>query len=258
MSIVPSAFPGYDVSAGEVHYFMDPSGSPPIFHKEITEEQIEAIADDYAMQALMFKKIGFDMVSIHLSSSPRRFRHVSYLRSPIRERTNTAAAWRTGRRFPLMIFDRIRQACGEGFPLEGIMSAVEPEGGTTLEDTIAFAKMAEGYIDILQLRAGTIDAAHPTGFNPNPTPFIHFAEALKDSGARIVAETVGGYQDLDVCNDFIATGKTDLIAMARIWISDPDYGIKAYEGRNEDVVPASDATSARLTRSRVPSSAFAP
>jgi NADPH-dependent 2,4-dienoyl-CoA reductase/sulfur reductase-like enzyme len=40
-----------------------------------------------------------------------------------------------------------------------------------------------------------------------------------------------------VCEEVIESGKADLVAMARAWITDPDFGVKVYEGRNEDVVP---------------------
>ncbi len=63
------------------------------------------------------------------------------------------------------------------------------------------------------------------------------AEAVKKSNPGIAVVTVGGYQDLDVCEDVIASGKADFIGMARGWISNTEYGRLAYEGRGEDVVP---------------------
>jgi len=66
---------------------------------------------------------------------------------------------------------------------------------------------------------------------------IRYAEALKKSGTKITVAPIGGYQDLDLNEQFIASGKADMIAMARAFITDPEYGRKAYEGRGEDVVP---------------------
>ena len=48
---------------------------------------------------------------------------------------------------------------------------------------------------------------------------------------------IGGFQDLNICEAAIKNEKADLIAAARAWISNSDYGRKAYEGRNEDIVP---------------------
>jgi NADPH-dependent 2,4-dienoyl-CoA reductase/sulfur reductase-like enzyme len=47
----------------------------------------------------------------------------------------------------------------------------------------------------------------------------------------------GGFQDMDLNEEYIASGKVDMISMARNWWADPEYGKKAYEGRGEDVVP---------------------
>ena len=45
----------------------------------------------------------------------------------------------------------------------------EEDDGLTIEDIVTFAKLAEGYIDILQLRAGDGDLAIPRASTPYPT-----------------------------------------------------------------------------------------
>ena len=102
-------------------------------------------------------------------------------------------------RFPLMVVDRIKQKCGKDFLIETSISGYEPEpDGRTIEDTIKFAKLFAGHIDLLQIRSSAIDPSHPTGFNPERTPFLHLAEAVKKSGVDIKVVTIGGYQDLDI------------------------------------------------------------
>ena len=136
-----------------------------------------------------------------------------------------------------MVADRIKEKCGKDFLIEACISGSEPTGGLTLEETIGLARKFAGHIDMLQLRTSTMDAAHPTGFDHERTPFVYMAEAVKGSGVDIAVVTVGGYLDLDHSEEIIASGKADFIAMARGWISNPDYGRFAYEGRGEDVVP---------------------
>ena len=140
-------------------------------------------------------------------------------------------------RFPLMVADRIKVECGRDFLIEASVSGCEPTGGITLEETIELAKRFAGHIDMLQIRASAIDPAHPTGFTPERRPFLYMAEAVKKSGADVAVVTVGGYLDFDASEEIIASGKADFIAMARAWISNPDYGRLAHEGRGEDVVP---------------------
>jgi thioredoxin reductase len=141
-------------------------------------------------------------------------------------------------RFAIMVADRIKRKCGRDFILEaGISATEEYPGGQTMEDTIAMAKAFTGHFDILQLRAGDGDPSHPTNYNLKRTPYLGWAETVKKSGAGIKVLTIGGYLDLGICEEAIASGKADFIGMARAWISNPDYGRKAYEGRGEDVVP---------------------
>jgi 2,4-dienoyl-CoA reductase-like NADH-dependent reductase (Old Yellow Enzyme family)/thioredoxin reductase len=236
--IIPDFPMGYDVSTGIP--FLSVPGTPEAGEtgREIPAAMLNEIADDYALQALVAKKdMGFDMAFLHMSYRgmlPARFL------SPLTNKRSDefGGSLENRARFPLMICDRIKKVCGEDFLIEVCISGADPgPDGWTMEDTVRFAKMAEGRIDLLQLRSADIDPQHPTGFNPERTPFLYMAEAVKESGARITAVAIAGFQDPDNCEEVIASGKADLIAMARAFICDPDFGRKAYEGRGEDVVP---------------------
>lgn len=200
------------------------------------EATLDLIADSYAEQVGILKRLGFDMASIHFAyrgQLPARFL------SPLtNKRTDQYGGnFENRARFPLMVLDRIRKAAGPDFILECLMSAEEPKGGYTLEDTISFLKLAEAYIDIVQLRAPVVDPAHPTGFNLEATPFVHYADHVKKSGTKVLVSTIGGYQDFDICEEILKEGKADIISMARSWVSNPNYGQLAYEGNKEDLVP---------------------
>ena len=58
--------------------------------------------------------------------------------------------------------------------------------------------------------------AHPMGWNSEKEKpvTIQYAEAVKKSGTKIVTAPIGGYQDLDLNESYIASGKADMIAMA--------------------------------------------
>lgn len=231
-------FDGYDVVGGE----LIAGGGLQTFNQRITKKQytpemMQEIIDDYVEQAVILKDLGWDAVTLHMAyrhQAPGRFL------SPLTNtRTDEYGGDITGRaKFPLEIVSAIRKAVGNNMLIEILMSADEPvEGGTTIEDSIKFAKMAEEYVDIFQLRYGIADPAHPTGFNPKAEPFIHYAEAFKDAGVKAAILTSGGYQNPEVMDRVIAEGKADLIGMARSWISNVDYGTKLYENRADDIVP---------------------
>jgi 2,4-dienoyl-CoA reductase-like NADH-dependent reductase (Old Yellow Enzyme family)/thioredoxin reductase len=203
---------------------------------EVPAKMLAGIAEEFARQSSLFKEFGFDMVQLHMSY--RGTLVGRFLSKLCNKRTDQFGGSAVNRmRFPLMVADRIKQKCGKDFLIEVCISGCEPEGGYTIEDAIEYAKMFAGHIDLLQIRAPDIDHNHPTNFNLNRTPYLYMAEAIKKSGAPVAVVTIGGYQDLDVCEDVIASGKADFIAGARAWITNPDYGRKAYEGRGDDVVP---------------------
>ena len=236
--IVPEFPRCYDASSGIPSVAVPGDGSVSVTGKEVPADMLDKIADEYARQALVAKReMGFDMAFLHMAY--RGMLPARFLSPLTNKRTDEYGGSLENRaRFPLMICDRIKKACGEDFLIEVAISGVDPSpDGWTLEDTIKFAKLAEGRVDLLQLRAPEIDPNHPTGFNPERTPFLYMAEAVKESKAKVAVVAIAGFQDLDHSENVIASGKADLIAMARSFICDPEYGRKAYEGRGEDVVP---------------------
>jgi 2,4-dienoyl-CoA reductase-like NADH-dependent reductase (Old Yellow Enzyme family)/thioredoxin reductase len=204
--------------------------------KEIPASLLDGIADDFANQAAVLKRVGFDAVYLHMAY---RLTILGRFLSPLtNKRTDKyGGSLENQARFPIMVADRIKKKCGSDFIIEASISGAEGKGGRTLNDTIKQAKMFAGHIDLLQVRTTDIDPAHPTGLNPEHTPFLSMAEAVKKSGAKIAVVTAGGYLDPAVCEDIIASGKADFIASARTWISNPNWGLLAYEGRAEDIVP---------------------
>lgn len=235
--LVPDFPAGYDCSEGVASTTVEGDSNQTLFGKEITRELMEQVCDSYAQQALLAKHLGFDAAFLHMcyrGMLPSRFL------SPLTNRRTDEFGGSLANRakFPLMICDRIKEACGPDFILEMAFTAEEKyPGGWTMEDTLEFAALAEGHVDLLQVRSGDIDPNHPTGFCPERTPYLYLAEELKASGCRTPVVTISGYTDLDTMEEVIASGKADCIAMARAFISNPDFGKKAYEGRNNDVVP---------------------
>ena len=217
-----------------------PFGPPPGHDgpvKAMGIEQMKEYCDSLVNKLRYYVGCGYDMCSIHASYgatvlskflSPKYNKRTDEFGGPMENRA----------KFPIMVAKAVKDAFGKDFLVEMQVSG-EEEDGLTIEDIVKFAKLAEGYIDILQLRAGDGDLAHPTGFNSQPhDPLtIRYAEAIKKSGAKIITAPIGGFQNVDDLEAYIASGKTDMIGVGRAFICDSQYGQKILEGRGEDVVP---------------------
>ncbi|MBQ9269082.1 MAG: FAD-dependent oxidoreductase [Oscillospiraceae bacterium] len=235
---------GYDASDGILSEFVAGDGSKAEYGKAAPKELLYQMVEAYAEEAKLAKSLGFDMCFMHMAYRlmfPGRFL------SPLSNRRTDefGGSIENRARFPLMICEAIKKACGKDFLVEISISGREDdmfEGGLTLADQIEFAKLAAGKVDILQIRGGSIDPSQPTYLDPREIPQRLSAAAIRkgirEAGIEnLYVDVVGGCQDLNLCEEIVANGEADFIGGARAFIADPDWGNKAYEGRNEDVVP---------------------
>lgn len=207
--------------------------------KEIPAEMIEDIIKNAVKRAMYYQWLGFDMCNIHMAY---RGSLLAWSLSPaVNKRTDCYGGSPEGRaEFAHRLFQAIKKACGPKFLIEAEISGVEDApDGYTLDDLISYLHVWQDSLDIVQLRAPDFPLSHPTGFNSvKEHPYtIDYAEAIKKSGIDVITAPVGGYQSPEISNRFIAEGKTDMIAMARAFICDPEFGHKLYENRGEDIVP---------------------
>ena len=235
---------GYDASDGVLSEYVAGDGSKAEYGKAAPKELLYKMVEAYAEEAKLAKSLGFDMCFMHMAYRlmfPGRFL------SPLsNKRTDEFGGSVENRaRFPLMICEAIKKACGKDFLIEISISGREDdmfEGGLTIADQIEFAKLAAGKVDILQIRGGSIDPSQPTYLDPREIPQRDNAAAIRQgiqkSGIdNLYIDVVGGCQNLDLCEEIQENGESDFIGSARAFIADPDWGNKAYQGRNEDVVP---------------------
>lgn len=208
---------------------------------EITCEMMQDMIDLAVKKALYFKQLGFDMISLQMSY--REFMHIGMSKffSPLtNDRTDEYGGDAVGRgKLALDMCRAIKAACGKDFLIDLWIAGEEEPGGITPEDTVAFAKAAEGIVDILQIRGGNINPVHPTGFNSKEGEpvTLHVAKLVKESGAKLVVAAAGGYGNPRYNERFIAEGMLDMVAIGRQFICDSNYGKKIYEDRPEDIVP---------------------
>jgi thioredoxin reductase len=199
---------------------------------------LQKVIDETVTKAVLSKEVGFDGMFFYMCY--RMSLMARFISKITNHRTDKYGGSAENRiRFPIMLADAIKKRCGKDFLIIAAMSGCEsPQGGYTLEDAAEYARLLYGHVDMMYLKGDPGErVSTPSSFVPGRTPFLYMAESMKNKGITTPVAVTGGFLDLDLCEDAIASGKADLLSIGRAWITTPDYGRLAYEGRNEDVVP---------------------
>jgi NADPH-dependent 2,4-dienoyl-CoA reductase/sulfur reductase-like enzyme len=106
-------------------------------------------------------------------------------------------------------------------------------------DLGAYLREWSPLVDIVQLRAPTVELAHPVGLNSTSgLPLtLEYARQLKKMELDVLLAPVGGFQSPEQNEMFLAQGMTDMVCMARAFLCESQYYQKILSGRSKDVVP---------------------
>jgi hypothetical protein len=112
------------------------------------------------------------------------------------------------------------------------------EGGYDLDEGIRIAQMIEPYVDLIHVSAGTYQKTfgitHPSMFTDHGRN-VFLAAEIKKHVSKPVA-TIGGLNDPSQMEEIIASGKADVVYMARALLADPFLPGKIMANRDEDIV----------------------
>jgi 2,4-dienoyl-CoA reductase-like NADH-dependent reductase (Old Yellow Enzyme family) len=212
-----------------------PGGEYP---REMSVEHIRLMVGSFAATARAAIDTGFDGVEVHgghgylvhgfLSPVSNR-RDDDYGGDPVRRR-----------RFALEVVAAVRDAIGDDHVLGIRLSAVEHVGGgIELEDTLAtLAELTSaGLIDYVNVSAGSYQAMHRIipGMYGTRAQNALSARAVKDAFPDLTVLLAGRVVDPVDAEALLADGTTDLVAMTRALIADPDLPRKAHAGNRADI-----------------------
>lgn len=206
--------------------------------RSMTDEDIYRVADCFGEAAKLVKEAGFDMVLIH---GGHGWLLEQFSSPSMNHRTDKWGGSLENRmRFPLLVVEKVREAVGPHFPIEFRMSGAEyTEGGYTIEEGIEMAKILDGKVDIIHVSAGVHEdpevfvLTHPSMFVEHGCN-VYLAAEIKKHVKTPVA-TLGGLNDPDMMEEIIASGKADIIEIARQSICDPYFPEKAFSGQKDDI-----------------------
>ena len=205
----------------------------------MTEEIIERTINKFIDAAALAQRCGFGMVLVHAGHGWMLHQFLS----PI---TNTRSdKWGGGdienrTRMLVAIIDGIHKRCGKGFPVEVRLSGSECyDGGYGIENGVAVSKMIDGHADLIHVSAGNHEVdevfavTHPSMFLEHGVNVQYAAEIKKH--VKTPVATVGALSEPALMEEIIASGKADVVELARQLLADPDFPTKIRTGRESDV-----------------------
>ena len=205
--------------------------------KALTEEMIQEIVAAYGQTAALAKRAGFGMIMIH---GGHGWLLNQFLSPYFNKRTDKYGGSLENRcRLAMEVLQSVREAVGPGFPIEFRMSGSELfEGGYDLEEGVRIAQQLEPYIDLLHVSAGTYQRGfgdtHPSMFKEHGCNVYLAAEIKKHVSVPVA--TIGALNDPEQMEEIIASGKADVVYMARALLADPFLPRKVMENRDDEIV----------------------
>ncbi len=205
----------------------------------MNEEMIEYTIGRYAAEAAFVKEMGYGMVMLHGGHGWLLSQFMSPQLNTRKDKWGGSLENRM--RFPLAVVEAVRRAVGPSFPIEFRMSGSECRGneGYEIDEGIRIAKTLDGKVDILHVSAGHHEVeelyyvVHPSMFLPDGVLSEYAAEIKKH--VKTPVATVGAFSDPEQMEDFIASGKADIINIGRGSLAEPDLPLKLISGKEDEI-----------------------
>lgn len=207
--------------------------------KEMTEEDMVRVANEFGEAAWQAKYSGFEKVMIHGAHGWLLAQFLSPATNFRKDKYGGSLENRA--RFPMMVVSAIRQRVGADFLVEYRISGDEYlKGGFQIDEAVEFARMIEQEVDLIHVSAGsyydTKQYTFPSIFLPHGCN-VPLAAAMKQGGVKVPIVTVGAHYNPSDMEKILEEGQADFIAIGRALIADPQLPNKILRGRTADVTP---------------------
>lgn len=201
------------------------------------KKAIDTIIEQFKDAALRARRAGFDMVELHGGTG---YLLSQFLSPRTNKRTDEYGGSLENRmQFPLKVVETVISACGN-FPVGYRFLADEwlPDG-LQLEESRVYAKRLDqlgvAYISVM---GGTYESFFLREIiqkSKNPAYMLDLAAAIKTQvGVPVIS--AGRMATGQVAEAAIRDKKTDLIGLARVLVTDPQWPQKVEQGRENEII----------------------
>ncbi|MEV0094556.1 bifunctional salicylyl-CoA 5-hydroxylase/oxidoreductase [Streptomyces sp. NPDC050738] len=182
------------------------------------------IREQFAAAAWRAARCGFDLLELHCAHG---YLLSGFLSPLTNQRTDGYGGSLAARlRFPLEVFDAVRGIWPEDRPMTVRISATDwAAGGTTPEEAVEIARAFAAHgADAIDVSTGQVVSDEQPAYGRSyQTPF---ADRIRNA-LDVPVIAVGAISSWDDVNSLLLAGRTDLCALARPHLHDPNWTLHA-------------------------------
>ncbi|MEU3972884.1 FAD-dependent oxidoreductase [Streptomyces bacillaris] len=201
----------------------------------LTDEQVEETIEEFVRAAELARHAGYDGVEIMGSEG---YLINEFIVSATNHRTDRwGGSYENRIRFPVEIVRRVRERVGHDFILIYRLSMLDlVPGGSTLEEVVTLAKEIEAAgATIINTGIGWHEARIPTIATSVPRAAFTWVTERVRGAVSVPLVTSNRINTPQVAEDVLASGRADMVSMARPFLADPEFVAKAAAGRADAI-----------------------
>ncbi|MCX5873881.1 MAG: NADH:flavin oxidoreductase [Deltaproteobacteria bacterium] len=203
----------------------------------LTKEEIDEIEDSFVDAALRVRKAGFDMVELHGGTG---YLLAQFLSPRTNKRLDEyGGSFENRQRFALEVVSKVNNAVSP-FPVGYRFLADEwlPDG-LKLEESVLFARsLASLGVAYLSVMGGTYESFFLPDIlekSAKPGYMVDLAATIKKE-VDVPVIAAGLINNGELAERIVTQGKADLIGLARVLWTDPEWPQKVIQGRENDIL----------------------
>jgi 2,4-dienoyl-CoA reductase (NADPH2) len=207
----------------------------PFTPKELDEEGIQKQIVDFVYTAQQAKRAGYDGVEIMGSEG-------YFLNQFIAARTNFRSDGWGGEyqnriKLPIEVVHRVREAVGEHFIIIYRLSMLDlVEGGSTYDEVVELGlEIEKAGATIINTGIGWHEARIPTIATKVPRAAFTWVTAKFKKALNIPVITSNRINTPEIAEAVLARGDADMVSMARPFLADPEFVIKAEQNKASQI-----------------------
>ncbi|MYR94452.1 MULTISPECIES: NADPH-dependent 2,4-dienoyl-CoA reductase [unclassified Streptomyces] len=201
----------------------------------LTDAEVEETIEEFVRAAELARLAGYDGVEIMGSEG---YLINEFIVSATNHRTDRwGGSYENRIRFPVEIVRRVRERVGSDFILIYRLSMLDlVPGGSTLEEVVTLAREIEAAgATIINTGIGWHEARIPTIATSVPRAAFTWVTEKVRGAVSVPLVTSNRINTPEVAEEVLASGRADMVSMARPFLADPEFVAKAAAGRADAI-----------------------